>query len=215
VVRSFRRGACAAVFALSLAPLLAACAAGNDAATLKIRADSASATVGVIKVLNAYVLTDTDGPAAVTARLFNNGSTDQTLQSVKLGNSTTALLAGADGAKNITVPAHGSVLLGGKGNPTATVDTSTESFQDGDVQNAVFTFSTTGAVPIQINVTPATGFFESYGPSSLPTSASPSPSASASPSASTTPSSTATPTGTATPTDTGTATPTGTATATQ
>lgn len=193
MVRSFRRGALAAVFALSLAPL-AACSAGNDAQTLKVRPDSDSVTVGEIKVQNAVVLTQTsgDGPATVSARLFNNGSADQTLQALQLGGGVNVTLAGKDGGQNVTVPAHGTVLLGGKGNPTAVVDSGAEALRDGDVQNAVFQFSATGPVALQVNVMPATGDYEKFGPSSLPTTEAPTPSA--------TPTDTATPTGTATPT---------------
>lgn len=203
MVRSFRRGALAAVLALSLAPL-AACAAGNGAQTYHVRPDSQSVTVGVIKVQNAVVLTQNSGsgPATVSARLFNNGTTDQTLQAVQIGSGTPVTLAGADGGQTITVPAGGSVLLGGKNNPTAVIADSGEAFQDGDVQNAVFNFSTTGAVALPVNVIPATGYWEPYGPGAIPTTAAPSPSARVTPSGTATPQGTATPKGTATPTDT-------------
>jgi hypothetical protein len=211
VVRSFRRGACAAVLALSLAPL-AACAAGNGAATLAIHPDNAATSVGDMEVQNAYVLTEANGPATVSARLFNNGTSAQTLQSLQVAGTLNAQLRGVKGRSTVTVPAHGSVLLGGKGNPAAIVDTTQESLRNGDVQTAVFTFSASGSVSLPINVTPAVGFFEPYGPSSLPASASPSPT--------TTPSGSSTPTGTATPTGTpkgsakgkATTTPTGAAT---
>lgn len=176
MVRSFRRGALAAVLALSLAPL-AACAAGNSAETLKIQPDSPSVTVGDIQVQNAFVLTQPNGPATVSARLFNNGATDQTLQSVQLAGSMNASLSGADGGGTVTVPARGSVLLGGKGNPAAAIDSGSEALRDGDVQNAVFVFSSTGPVALPINVTPATGYFQQYGPTSVPTTAAPTPTA--------------------------------------
>lgn len=215
MVRSFRRGAFAAVLALSLAPL-AACAAGNGSATSEIHPDSASATVGVIKVQNAYVLTQADGPATVSARLFNNGASAQTLQSLQVGGSMNAKLAGPKGTGTVTVPAHGTVLLGGKGNPAASIDTGNEALRDGDVQTAVFLFSDTGPVSMPINVTPSRGFFQPYGPSSLPTTAAPSPTDTPSPS--TTPNGSATPSGTpsdtGTPTDTPGGTPSGTGTPT-
>lgn len=206
MVRSFRRGALAAVFALSLAPLAAACSAGNDAQTLKVRPDSDFVAVGDIKVQNAVVITQDAGagPSTVSARLFNNGDADQTLQAVRVGDKAVALAADG-GGQAVTVPAHGSVLLGGKGNPSATVDTTTEALRDGDVENAVFQFSTTGPVAIQVNVIPATGTYKEFGPGSLPpTTQAPSPSATAKPSGTATPSGT----GTATATATGTATAT-------
>ncbi|WP_328915205.1 MULTISPECIES: DUF461 domain-containing protein [unclassified Streptomyces] len=198
MVRSFRRGALAAVLVLSLAPL-AACAAGDDAQTLEVHPDSASATVGVIKVQNAYVLTDPNGPASVTARLFNNGSSEQTLQAVQLGSSLSARLSGPHGAGAVTVPPHGSVLLGGKGNPAAVIDSGNESLRDGDVQKAIFVFSGTGPVALPINVTPATGYFAPYGPGSAPTTAPPSPTDTPSDTATGSASDTSTPTDTATP----------------
>jgi len=208
VVRSFRRGAVAAVLALTLAPLAAACAAGNDAETYKIKNDSDAGSAGDVKVQNAFVLTDPTGPATVTARLFNNGSSAQNLQAVQVGGSATARLTGPKGGSTITVPAHSSLLLGGKGNPAAVLTTGGEDLRDGDVQNAVFTFSGTGPVKMQINVTPASSYFEPYGPGSLPTTAAPSPTDTATPT--TTPSSTSTPTGT----PSSTSTPTGTSTTT-
>lgn len=166
MVRSFRRGAVAAVLALTLAPLAAACAAGNDAATLEVQPDSASASAGSVKVQNAFVLTQDNGPAAISARLFNNGAGDQTLQSVQLAGGGSATLTAADGGPTVTIPAHGSVLLGGRGNPAAVLDTGNESLRDGDVQQTVFTFSSSGPVSVQSNVVPAAGFFAPYGPAS-------------------------------------------------
>ncbi|SEG88511.1 hypothetical protein SAMN05216223_11979 [Actinacidiphila yanglinensis] len=210
MVRSIRRGAVAAVLALSLAPLAAACSAGNDAATLGVHPDSDSGSTGNVKVQNAFVLTDPSGPATITARLFNNGSSAQSLQSVQIAGTTTAQLKGTDGGPTITVPAHSSVLLGGKGNPAAVLPGRNESLRDGDVQEAVFSFSAAGAVKMQVNVTPATRYFAPYGPGALPTTAAPTtPSTPASPSTSTNPGSTSTPTGK----PSGTATPTSTATA--
>ncbi|MBY8880233.1 DUF461 domain-containing protein [Actinacidiphila acidipaludis] len=172
---SFRRGALAAVLALSLAPLAAACAAGNDAQTLEVQPDSAQSSTSDVKVQNAYVLTDPSGPSTVTARVFNNGSTPQTLQSIALGGNVTTTLAAPNGGGSVVVPAHGSVLLGGKGNASAVVQSGGESLRNGDVQQATFTFSQAGAVSLPVNVTPAAGFFAPYGPSSAPTTATATP----------------------------------------
>jgi hypothetical protein len=175
VVRSFRRGA------------LAACAAGNRPQSLEIHPDSQSAAKGVIKVENAFVLTQANGPAAVSARLFNNGSTDQTLQAVQVAGSLSAALSDPQGGRSVTVPAHGTVLLGGEGNPSAVITGAGGSLHDGDVAKAVFVFSTTGPVALPVNVTPATGFFAPYGPGQATAGASPSASPSATPSGSATP----------------------------
>jgi hypothetical protein len=177
VVRSIRRGAAAAVLALSLAPLAAACSAGNDAQTLQIEPDSQSAAVRDVKVQNAFVLTDpTGGPATITARLFNNGSSAQALRSVNVSGIGTATLHGANGGSTVTVPAHGSVLLGGKGNPSAVLDSASATPRNGDVQSTVFTFSRAGELKMYAMVLPATGYYASFGPSSTPTTSAPSPS---------------------------------------
>jgi hypothetical protein len=173
VVRSIRRGALAAVLALSLAPLVAACSAGDDAQTLEVHPDSESGSTGDVKVQNAFVLTDPNGPATITARLFNNGSSAQSLQSVQIAGTSSAQLKGAHGGSTVTVPAHSSVLLGGKGNPAAVLP-GTEALRDGDVQDAVFDFSAAGAVKMQVTVTPASSYFAPYGPGSAPTTAAPS-----------------------------------------
>lgn len=175
MVRSFRRGAVAAVIALSLAPL-AACASGNGSQTLHVRPDSPETSKGPIKVQNAFVLTQTSGPATITARLFNNSSSDQTLQAVQLSGGLSATLSAANGGGSVTVPAHGTVLLGGTGNPSAVLNTGAQSLQNGGVQDAVFVFSGTGPVALPLNVLPAAGYFESYGPSTLPTTPPPAPS---------------------------------------
>jgi hypothetical protein len=211
VVRSFRRGALAAVLALSLAPL-AACAAGNGAETLNIQPDSAATTVGDIKVQNAYVLTRPGGPASITARLYNNGSAAQTLQAVQLAGPLEATLSGSpdEGGRTVTVPAHGSVLLGGTGNPSAVITSGAQSLHDGDVRNALFLFSVTGPVALPVFVVPATGQFKDYGPASPPPAPSPTASATATALPTPTGSATAAPGGTATPGATATITATAT-----
>lgn len=179
MVRSFRRGAlAAAVVALSVAPL-AACGAGYKAETQEVQPDSQATSKGDIQVQNAFVLTQPNGPATVTARLFNNGGSDQTLDRVKLSTGQTAQLTDPLGAgtQSITVPAHGSVLLGGKGNPAAVFSGGSESLRNGDMQDTTFTFSGTGDVSLPANVMPAAGYLEPYGPGSVPTTPAPAPTA--------------------------------------
>ncbi|WAX79335.1 DUF461 domain-containing protein [Streptomyces sp. KMM 9044] len=181
---SLRRGAIAAAIAFSIAPL-SACAAGNNAQTLQVQPDNAATTVGVIKVQNAIVVTQPDrestGPAVVSATLFNEGTTDQTLESVALpGTGKTAELSPAEGG-SLTVPAGGRLILGGAGNASAVLPSSREAVQDGNAQPVTFTFSETGDVSLRALVHPAEGFFNDWGPSDIPTapeaSAEPSPEA--------------------------------------
>lgn len=165
---SLRRGAlAAAAIAFSIASL-SACAAGHNAQTLEIQPDNASTTVGDIKIQNATVITQPDlestGPAVVSATLFNEGRTDQTLESVTIpGTGKTAELTPAEGG-SLTVPAGGSLILGGEGNAAAVLPTSREAVRDGNAQKVTFTFSKTGDVSLRAIVFPADHFFEEWGP---------------------------------------------------
>ncbi|MFE9612919.1 DUF461 domain-containing protein [Streptomyces sp. NPDC006012] len=189
---SLRRGALAASAIVFPIALLTACGAGNNSQTLEIRPDNAGVKVGDIKVQNAIVVTQPDlqstGPAVVAATLFNNGATDQTLQSIAVaGLNKSAQLTPAKG-QSLTIPAHGSLILGGKGNASAVLPSSREAILDGNAQKVTFTFSKTGDVSLRALVVPAERYFASWGPSTIP-----SPSATASPAAGATASSTGKP----------------------
>jgi len=189
VSSSLRRGAlAAAAIAFSIASL-AACGAGNDAQTLQIRPDNAETKVGDIKIQNAVVVTQPDleatGPAVISATVFNNGRTAQTLDSITVdGTGKTAMLSPAKGKGKLTVPAGGSVVIGGKDNASAVLPSSREAVKDGNAQKITFSFSKTGAVSLRAFVVPAESYFSKWGPSELPAT----PGASASPSDSTKPS---------------------------
>ncbi|MFH8405363.1 DUF461 domain-containing protein [Streptomyces sp. NPDC018019] len=182
--RSLRRGVLAAtVLTLSIATL-SACGAGNDAQTLQVKPDNAATSVGDIKIQNASVVTQPDanaeGPAVVTATVFNNGSKDQTLQSIKVnGTNKEAKLAPAKGSGPIVVPAGRSVVIGGKDNASAVLDSGRESVKNGDAQSVTFDFSAAGKVTLRAFVVPAKSYFKDFGPSEVP-----SPSGSARPSGS-------------------------------
>lgn len=193
--RSLRRGALAAsALAFSIVSL-AACGAGNDAQTLSVKPDNAAISVdnGQIKIQNATVITQPRekakgnavgaGPAVVAATVFNNGDKPQTIDAVKLGDSTAQVkLTPAKDAKGgaagkITVPAGGSVVIGGKDNASAVVEDGRESARNGEAQPVTFSFSETGDVTLRAFVVPATGYFEGFGPEKLPTVPSGSPTA--------------------------------------
>jgi hypothetical protein len=196
VSSSLRRGAlAAAAIAFSIASL-SACAAGNNAQTLEVKPDNAATAVGDIKIQNAVVITQPDlestGPAVISATVFNNGTTAETLDAITVaGTGKTADLSPAKGKGKLTIPAGGSVVIGGKGNATAVLPSSREAIKDGNAQKITFTFSKTGDVSLRAFVVPAKSFFEKWGPTEIPeapgtgTSASPSESATgtASPSA--------------------------------
>lgn len=216
---SLRRGARAAsALAFSVATL-AGCAAGNNAQTLGVKPDNAATTVGAIKLQNVVVITqpelESTGPAAVSATVFNTGDAPQTLESITVsGTGKTAELKPATG-KDLTIPANGSLIIGGANNASAVLPNSREAVKDGNAQKITFTFSKTGDVSLRAFVVPAEGFYASWGPTEAPevpggatTSASPSgePATSGSPSptptgAAATPEAGATPSTSATATD--------------
>ncbi|MEU9255128.1 DUF461 domain-containing protein [Streptomyces sp. NPDC048270] len=190
--RSLRRGALAATAVVFSIASLAACAAGNDAETLRIKPDNAAVTKGEIMVQNALVISqgakDKKGPAAVSATVFNSGTKEQTLDGITLpGGKGKVALKAATGTGKIVVPAGGSVVLGGKGNASAMIENGAEAAKDGDVQKVVFQLSSTGDVELEAFVVPATGMYAGYGPTAPP-AAGPTPSGSPSGTPSGTPS---------------------------
>lgn len=169
---SLRRGALAAAAITFSIAALSACAAGNNAQTLEIKPDNAATSVGDIKIQNAVVITQPDlestGPAAISATLFNSGSSAQTLDSIKVdGVAKSAELKPAKGG-SLTIPAGGSLIIGGKDNAAAVLPSSREAIQDGNAQKITFTFSKTGDVSLRAFVVPAEHYFESWGPTEVP-----------------------------------------------
>ncbi|MFG2501654.1 DUF461 domain-containing protein [Streptomyces sp. NPDC048441] len=177
--RSLRRGAIAATaIAFSLASL-AACGAGSNAQTLEVKPDNAATAVGDIKIQNAMVITQPDlkstGPAVVAATIFNNGRTDQTLDGIAVnGTGKTAKITPAKDDKvskrggPLTIPAGGSVIIGGKDNASAVLPSSREAVKDGNAQPVTFSFSKTGDVKMKTFVVPADSYFKKWGPSEVP-----------------------------------------------
>ncbi|MBT2480215.1 copper chaperone PCu(A)C [Streptomyces sp. ISL-94] len=171
--RSLRRGALAATAVVFSIASLAACGAGSDAQTLQIKPDNAAVTKGEIKIQNALVITqggkEKKGPAAVSATVFNSGTKAQTLDGITLGGGKGKVtLKPAEGSGKITVPAGGSLVLGGKGNASAVIEDGAEAAKDGDVQDVTFQLSSTGDVELEALVVPATGMYAGYGPTAAP-----------------------------------------------
>ncbi|MFF9853635.1 DUF461 domain-containing protein [Streptomyces litmocidini] len=171
--RSLRRGALAATAIVLSVAALSACGAGNDAQTLEVRPDNAAVTVDDVKIQNALVVTQPEpgakGPAAVSASVFNNGSTPQTVDAITLpGTKAVVKLKAAEGTGPITVPAHGSVLIGGQGNASAVIENGSEAARNGDAQKIVFKLSKTGDVSLNAFIVPATSYFKDYGPETVP-----------------------------------------------
>ncbi|MET7369406.1 DUF461 domain-containing protein [Streptomyces sp. NPDC005566] len=171
--RSLRHGALAATALVFSIASLSACSAGTNAETLKVRPDNAATAVDHIKIQNANVITqpghETEGPAAVTATLFNNGTSSEVLEAITLpGTSATVELRPAKGKGPVVIPAGGRVILGGKGNASAVVEDGTQAGRDGGVQQVVFQFSKTGDIGLGAMIVPAAGFFKGFGPSAVP-----------------------------------------------
>jgi hypothetical protein len=167
VSRSLRRGALAAALVLSLAPL-AACAAGADSQTLQVQPDVVSTSVGDIKIQNALIITEPNGtgPASISARVFNNGSSAQQLSGIIVqGSAQQATVTGADGkAGPLAIPAGGSIALGGQGNPSAIIPNA-QGLRQGAFESVAFSLSSAGEVTVSPAVVSATHYFSGYGPS--------------------------------------------------
>ncbi|CAL9300150.1 MULTISPECIES: DUF461 domain-containing protein [unclassified Streptomyces] len=184
--RSLRRGAIAATALVISLASLTACGAGNDAQTLQIRPDNATTTVGDIKVQNALMITpvEGEGPAAVSATLFNDGSKAETLEGVQLpGSGAKAELKPAKGSGPLTIPAGGSLILGGEGNASVVVE-GLKGSAKGGVQEVVFQLSETGDVKLKALVFASEGYYEGFGPTGAPSSPAASPTGSPAPSGS-------------------------------
>ncbi|SCK05684.1 hypothetical protein [Streptomyces sp. WMMB 322] len=169
---SIRRGTLAAT-ALTLAVVtLSACAAGNDAQTLEIKPDNAATSEGSIKIQNVNIVTpdEGEGPSAVTARIFNEGSKDETLAAITVqGAGARVKLEPAKGERKLTVPAGGSLALGGKDNASAVLPASGSSaVRDGNAQPVSFDLSRTGKISLRATVVPAHGDYAKFGPTVAP-----------------------------------------------
>ncbi|MGW0598369.1 DUF461 domain-containing protein [Streptomyces sp. NPDC002776] len=169
---SLRRGViAAAAITFSILPL-AACGAGNNAQTLEVKPDNAATTVGDIKVQNAVIITQPDpeasDPAVVAATLFNEGTRAQTLESITIEGADEPLELKPAKGKSLSIPAGGSLTLGGSGNASALLSGTPENVKDGNAQPMTFTFSETGDVSLRAFVVPAESYFTGWGPTAVP-----------------------------------------------
>ena len=189
--RSLRHGALAATALVFSIGALSACGAGNNAQTLQVRPDNAATAVDSLKIQNLNIITqpepDAEGPAVIAATLFNEGTEREVVEKITLpGTGATVKLQPAEGKGPLVVPAGGRVVIGGQNNASAVIENGREAGTSGNVQTVAFTFSKTGEVELGATIVPATGFFEDFGPSVLPSAkpkATPSDSASETPGA--------------------------------
>ncbi|MFG3254402.1 DUF461 domain-containing protein [Streptomyces sp. NPDC048172] len=165
---SLRRGTLAATTLALAVATLTACGAGNSAQTLEVKPDNAAKTVGDIKIQNVNIVTEPEGsgPATVTGRIFNDGNKDQVLRTVTVGSAGRAELSPAKGEKRLTVPAGGSLALGGKNNASALLtDSKAAGVRDGNAHAVAFDLSSTGTVKMRVTVVPAKHGHDNVGPS--------------------------------------------------
>ena len=175
--RSLRRGAVAALI-IATAPVLAACSAGDGAATLQVKPNAAATSIGsTLKLngINIVAAADGSSEANVVANIANNSATTaETLTSVSV-NGTPATLSGP-----AVIPPLGSLLLSSPKQVSAQVTGLAQT--PGQNTSVTFTFAVNGTVTVQALVNPGTGQFAAYAPAS----ATPAPVLSTSPGASST-----------------------------
>ncbi|MDI2131777.1 hypothetical protein [Yinghuangia seranimata] len=217
-IRSRRQAAVAATLALALAPLAAACSSGTDAATSKVKPDTANTTIGNLKVQNLTLVTGEEGTGLVAlgGAFINDGDKPETLTKVSVeGAPAPAELASSAGTGPITIPAHSAVYLTG-GKDRVVVKNATE-IAPGTSHKVTLGFSTVGETTLSVTVHTPEDYFKQLKPeaptsapatTAAPTTAAPSSSAPAA--ATTTGSATGQPSGT--PNATGSATTTSAAT---
>jgi copper(I)-binding protein len=172
VSRSLRRGAVAAVIAVAIAPVLAACSAGSSAATLQVKPNAAATSVdgGQLKLDGVAVVTDAQGnaPASVIASIANNEQQDENLVSVTVG-TTAATLTGTT-----AIPSGTALSLGNPGaNATRATVPTLDQPAGADVP-VTFVFANGGSVTLMAQIQTGTGEYAPYAPAKPTPTVSPS-----------------------------------------
>ncbi|NLU68040.1 DUF461 domain-containing protein [Streptomyces sp. HNM0574] len=174
---SLRRGTLAATTLALAVVTLSACGAGNNAQTHGVNPDNAAKTQGSIKLQNVNIVTAKDGsenPANVSARIFNDSDKDEVLKGITVnGSEVKAKLSPAKGEKELTVPAGGSLMLGGENNASAMLgDAAKAGVADGNAQPVTFELSRTGSVELRATVVRGdrddAGHYGKFGPTVKP-----------------------------------------------
>jgi copper(I)-binding protein len=162
VSRSLRRGAVAAVIAVAIAPVLAACAAGSSAASLEVKPNSAATSIngGQLKLNGVAVVADANGnaPASVIASIANNEPQQENLVSVTVG-TTAATLTGPT-----TIPSGAALNLGNPGAGSTTAVVPTLDQPAGANVPVTFVFANGGSVTLNAQIQAGTGEYAPYAP---------------------------------------------------
>ena len=151
-----------------LMPAIAGCEAGNGAPTLMFHAASAGAqtVVNGIRITNVFVLGAPSGstlPAGSNASLFmslfNDGTTDDTLQSVSAAGAASVTLAGG----TVAVPSETPVNLTGP-QPSAVLNNLSAPLPSGGYVKVTMQFKNAGPVTLQVPVEPQSYYWATYSP---------------------------------------------------
>jgi len=151
-----------------LMPAIAGCEAGNGAPTLMFHAASAGAqtVVNGIRITNVFVLGAPSGstlPAGSSASLFlslfNDGATDDTLQSVSAAGAASVTLAGG----TVAVPSETPVNLTGP-QPSAVLNNLSAPLPSGGYVKVTMQFKNAGPVTLQVPVEPQSYYWATYSP---------------------------------------------------
>jgi copper(I)-binding protein len=156
-----------------LMPAIAGCEAGNGAPTLEFHpaASGSQATVGGIKISNAFVLGAPSGatvPAGESASLFlsisNDGSASDTLVSASATGSADSVTL--DGG-TVTLPAYSAVNLTGP-QPSAVLKNLSKPLTAGGYVPVTLDFEHAGVVTFQVPVEPQSYYWATYSPPASP-----------------------------------------------
>ena len=151
-----------------LMPAIAGCEAGNGAPTLMFHAASAGAqtVVNGIRITNVFVLGAPSGstlPAGSNASLFlslfNDGATDDTLQSVSAAGAASVTLDGG----TVAVPSEIPVDLTGP-QPSAVLNNLSAPLPSGGYVKVTMQFKNAGPVTLEVPVEPQSYYWATYSP---------------------------------------------------
>ena len=151
-----------------LMPAIAGCEAGNGAPTLMFHAASAGAqtVVNGIRITNVFVLGAPSGstlPAGSSASLFlslfNDGATDDTLQSISAAGAASVTLAGG----TVALPSETPVNLTGP-QPSAVLNNLSAPLPSGGYVKVTMQFKNAGPVTLQVPVEPQSFYWATYSP---------------------------------------------------
>jgi copper(I)-binding protein len=151
-----------------LMPAIAGCEAGNGAPTLMFHAASAGAqtVVNGIRITNVFVLGAPSGstlPAGSSASLFlslfNDGATDDTLQSISAAGAASVTLNGG----TVALPSEIPVNLTGP-QPSAVLNNLSAPLPSGGYVKVTMQFKNAGPVTLQVPVEPQSYYWATYSP---------------------------------------------------